>query len=118
MSQRQEKVQLQLQAHVATFVLNEANSNPLITITHVDISPDFKNATVYFTTIPDDKQEDALIFLKRFGSDLRSYVKRKMSMKAIPHFSFSIDYGERHRQHIDDIIRSTSKPNSTPQDEV
>jgi hypothetical protein len=26
-------------------------------------------------------------------------------LKAIPHVDFEIDYGERHRQHIDDVIR-------------
>lgn len=107
MSERQEKVQQQLQAHIATFVLHEANTDPLITITHVDVSPDLKNAMVYFTTIPETGQDDALIFMKRSATELRHYVKEKMPMKAIPHFSFSIDYGERHRQHIDDIVRET-----------
>ncbi len=112
MSDRIVKVQQQLQAHIATFVLHEANTDPLITITHVDASPDFKNATVYFTTIPDSGQDAALIFLKRSGTNLRTYIKGKMSMKAIPHFDFAIDYGERHRQHIDEIVRETGTPPS------
>lgn len=87
--------------------MHEANTDPLITITHVDASPDFKNAVVYFTTIPTEKENDALIFLKRCGTELRSYLRQKMPMKAMPHFAFSIDYGERHRQHIDEIVRET-----------
>ena len=107
MSQRQEKVEQQLQAHIATFIMQEANTNPLITVTHIEASPDLKNATVYFTTIPETGQDNALIFLKRLGTEVRTYVKNKMSMKAIPHFDFAVDYGERHRQHIDEIVRET-----------
>jgi ribosome-binding factor A len=107
MSDRQQKVQQELQAHIATFIQHEANTNPLITVTHVDISPEFKNATVYFTTIPAEKENDALIFLKREGTALRTYVKNHMRIKQIPHFSFSVDYGERHRQHIDELVRKT-----------
>lgn len=90
---------------VATFIRQEANSNPLITVTNVTVSPDYKKYTVFFTTIPSGKENDALIFLQRSASEMRSYVKRKTSLKIIPHLEFSIDYGERHRQHIDDIAR-------------
>ncbi|MCA9361618.1 ribosome-binding factor A [Candidatus Kaiserbacteria bacterium] len=107
MSDRKQKVELEIQAYVATFIQHEANTDPLITITGIKISPDLKNCTVYFTTIPTDKQEDALIFLKRSGSDLRTFIKNKMKLKYIPHFSFTIDYGERHRQNIDEIVRDT-----------
>ena len=115
MSQRQEKVEQQLQAHIATFIMQEANTNPLITVTHIEASPDFKNATVYFTTIPETGQDNARggiqkaceQSLKRLGTEVRTYVKNKMSMKAIPHFDFAVDYGERHRQHIDEIVRET-----------
>ncbi len=46
-----------------------------------------------------------MAFLQRCGSELRGYVKKKSNLKIIPFIEFSIDYGERHRQHIDDIAR-------------
>ena len=54
-------------------------------------------------TFPDNKQDDALIFLKRKGTELRQYVKKNGRFKFIPNIAFEIDYGERHRQHIDEI---------------
>lgn len=98
-----------LKEHVATFVLHEANTNPMITITRVDISPDLKKALVFFTTIPDGKESDALIFLRRSASALRSYLKEKARMKRIPHFDFMVDAGERHRQHIDEMLQDIEK---------
>jgi ribosome-binding factor A len=105
MSERHLKVVLLVQELAAKFIQQEANTNPLITVTSANASPDFKNVTIFFTTIPDDKQEDALVFLKRSGSAMRTYIKKNMHMKVIPHLDFAIDYGERHRQHIDTLVR-------------
>jgi ribosome-binding factor A len=89
----------------ATFIQHEANTDPLITITSVNTSIDSKYVTIYFTTIPEAKQQDALIFLKRNGREFREYLKKHARLKAIPHIEFEVDYGERHRQHIDEVIR-------------
>ena len=90
---------------ISAFVQEEANTDPLITITNLDISPGGRDVKVLFTTIPDSKQEDALIFLKRKGTELRHYVKKHGRLRNIPNFSFEVDYGERHRQHIDDLSK-------------
>ena len=90
---------------IATYVRNEANSDPLITITNIDLSPDSKRAIVFATTIPDDREDDAIVFLKRNASEIRNYIKKKARMKHIPHLEFMLDAGERHRQHMDEIVR-------------
>ena len=89
----------------AKYIQQEANSDPLITITRADVSKDYKNATIFFTTIPDDKQGTALIFLMRSAGDLRRYVMKHMRIKSIPHLEFQIDFGERHRQDTDVIFK-------------
>jgi ribosome-binding factor A len=99
------QVVAQIQELAATFIQQEANTDPLITITSANASPDLKNATIFFTTIPDSKETDALIFLKRSGRALRQYIKNKSKLKSIPNIEFSIDYGERHRQHVDEVFR-------------
>lgn len=105
---RHNRVESLLRELVAEYIKNEANTDPLITVTHVTTSPDYRRVTVFFTTIPDGKEQDALIFLKRAGSDMRGYVKRKSNLKIVPFIEFMVDYGERHRQHIDEIAREIS----------
>ncbi len=105
MTDRHDRVESLIHELVAKFIQTEANSDPLITVTRVTTSPDYKRITVFFTTIPDAKEDDALVFLKRSGSELRHFIKQKSSLKTIPHIDFAIDYGERHRQHIDEIAR-------------
>jgi ribosome-binding factor A len=110
MSDRHERVASLIKHHAATFIQHEANTTPLITVTHVTIAPDFRRATVYITTIPNDREYDAIIFLKRMGSELRQYLKEKCQLKIIPHLDFDIDVGERHRQHMDEIVRKIDNP--------
>lgn len=91
---------------VASFIRQEANTNPLITVTNVNISPDYKRATIMVTTIPNEREEDSVIWLNRHGGEMREYLKKHGAMKRIPHLDFSIDYGERHRQHIDEVVKN------------
>jgi ribosome-binding factor A len=103
---------------VATFIRTEANTNPLITVTTVTVSPDYRKVTVYFTTIPDGREQDALIFLQRSATEMRTYVKKHTNLKIIPHLEFSIDYGERHRQHIDEVARGINATSLKSSEEV
>lgn len=107
MEDRQTKVAALLTELAAKFVQQEANTDPLITITRSNVSKDYKNATVFFTTIPADREEDALNFLKRSGGDMRRFVMKHMRIKTIPHLDFMVDYGERHRQNIDVLVAQT-----------
>lgn len=109
MSDRQTKVAALIKELTATFIRQEANTDPMITVTRVDISPDLKRAIIFFTTIPDGKEGPALIFMKRSGSELRKYIMKKMNIKHIPHFDFMVDAGERHRQHMDEVIQDINK---------
>lgn len=102
---RQDRATSILKELVATYIRQEANTDPLITVTNISLSPDSKRATVMVTTIPDNREQDAIVWLTRHGSDLRDYLKKHGRIKRIPHLDFSIDYGERHRQHIDEIAK-------------
>lgn len=94
---------------VSQFIREEANTEPLITVTDLRLSANSAEATVFFTTVPDEGQADALVFLKRKGTELRKYVKRHGRLKFLPHFNFAIDYGERNRQHIDELSQDLKK---------
>lgn len=102
---RHDRVRSLLTELVAGFIRDEANTTPLITVTRLDIAPNYRNVKVFFTTIPEGGEQDALIFMKRKGGALRGYVMKHANMKVIPHFTFEIDYGERNRQQIDEIAR-------------
>lgn len=101
---RHEKARSLFMELAAAFIRDEANTDPLITVTNVFVSPNAQHIKIFFTTIPSGKENDALIFLRRKGADLRSYIKKNGRLKFIPHIDFEVDLGERHRQHIDEIV--------------
>jgi ribosome-binding factor A len=97
----------------AKFIQHEANTDPLITVTNVDLSPDWKRVLIMVTTIPDGREADALIFLKRNASEMRNYFKKHGRFKTIPHLDFMIDVGEKHRQNMDDLVRDIANGTAT-----
>jgi len=111
MSERTLKIEGIMKEAAATFVLHEANTDPMITITRVDMSPDLKRALIFFTTIPEEKQADAEVFLKRNAGLFRQHLKKNVALKRIPHIEFMLDAGERHRQNIDDLMRDINEKN-------
>ncbi len=94
-TERQKKLAEQIQQLAAEYIAKHASRHALITVTGADISADLKNATIYFTVFPEDKENAALAFLKRHGSDFRAFAKKNLNTKTIPFFSFEIDKGEK-----------------------
>ena len=101
---------------VASYIQREANTNPLITVTNTSISPDYRRVTIFFTTIPDGRENDALVFLQRNAGEIRHHLKQKTRLKIIPHLEFAVDYGERHRQNIDEIVRDNDIKSTLPEE--
>ncbi len=102
---RNERARSVLTSLVAAFIREESNSTPLITVTSIATSTDFHEATIFVTVYPSDKEEASLIFLKRKGGDMRSYITKHSRLRSIPFFHFAIDGGELNRQHIDEVAK-------------
>lgn len=105
-SLRQEKLSELLRHHAAKFVEENSNRTSLITVTSSNISADLKKATIFFTVLPEEKEEYVLNFLRRKRSEFKNYVKKNMKIKKIPFFDFQIDKGEKNRQRIEELLES------------
>ncbi len=104
-SLRQEKVSELIRQIASDFIEIETNRTSLITVTRVNVAPNLKRSSIYITVFPEKSEKVALDFLKRQRSNFRSYVKkRKVNMRVIPFFDFEIDYGEKNRQVVSDIL--------------
>ena len=102
---RQEKMREFLRSIAAQYFLREAGTRSLITVTDATISPDFKYATIYITTIPTSEETAALEFAKRKRTELREYLKEHSKMRVLPVLEIKIDEGERNRQRIDELTQ-------------
>ncbi len=108
-SERQQKMSEVIRQYVAQFIETESTSQSLITITRVNLSPDFKNATIFFTTLPENQEHTALAFLQRKRKDIREYLKKHLKTRTLPFVDVEIDAGERNRQRIDELLFKDKK---------
>ena len=113
MKDRHDRVSSLIAELAAAYIRREANAFPMITVTRADISSDYRSATIYITTMPAEKEQQALHFLTRHGTDLRRHIMKASNLKIIPRLTFAIDEGERHRQRIDEIAERVRKEEGT-----
>ncbi|MFA6397813.1 MAG: ribosome-binding factor A [Candidatus Paceibacterota bacterium] len=104
MTLRQEKINNLIKHLVATFLESETNKTSLITVTNCEVSRDLKNATVFITVFPEDKESAVLDFVKRKRSDAKDFLKKHMTTRTVPFLDFEIDLGEKNRQRIDWLL--------------
>lgn len=102
---KKEKATLELQKIISGAIQEFSNRQSLITVTRCDISPDFKNVTVFVTVLPEGYEENAISFLKRRRDEIRDIVRNKFRGKRLPFLAFEIDGGEKNRQKIDQLLR-------------
>lgn len=87
------------------FIEAESNRTSLITVTDCKVSEKMKNATVFVTVFPEDKEKGALEFLRRKGRDFQKYLREKTRMRMAPFIIFELDMGEKNRQKIDELLQ-------------
>lgn len=109
MPDRSDRARSILTSLVAQFIGEEANPTPLITVIRVEASSDFHRATIFVTVYPSNREEEAIHFLTRRGTDLREFLKKNGKFMRIPFFDFKIDFGEKNRQHIDEVAQRIKK---------
>lgn len=104
-SQRQLQVEQQVLGIAQDFFQRESSGASMITVTRADISRDMKHGTIFITVLPEDKEDAAINFAKRMRSELRHFVMKRLPVKVIPFFEVEIDYGEKNRLHVDELLR-------------
>jgi ribosome-binding factor A len=93
-------------AHLAAEFINTAsNRQSLITVTRARLSDDDRRADIYFTVLPNEKEDEVEVFLRRKRTEFRSFVKKHTNVKILPTFDFLLDRGERNRQELDALSK-------------
>ena len=81
----------------------------MITITAVDVSPDFSHAKVLYTTLDPAHVEDASRGLQRAAGFLRSQLAKRIKLYTTPELRFeydeSVERGDRLSRLIDQAVK-------------
>jgi ribosome-binding factor A len=113
---RPRRVRTQIQRELAE-ILREELKDPgvgMITITGVDLSPDFAHAKVFFTRLAGDQELSlTLAALKRASGFLRSQLAHRLKLRSVPelHFAYdsSVETGDRVSRLINEALARPSR---------
>ncbi|WP_142849383.1 30S ribosome-binding factor RbfA [Telmatospirillum sp. J64-1] len=110
-SQRQLRVGEELRHALAEVIErgdihDPALAHQSITITEVRVSPDLRNATVFFTPLGGGDATALLAPLRRVRPYLRHELARRVQLRAVPNLSFEPDQSFDEFQRINTLLRS------------
>ena len=126
MTNRKARVTELIQRELSSILARDhAFPDVLVTVTDVDLTPDFKNAHIFIGVIgPADKQQAVVDKLNTQRGLLSSRVAKRVVLKNSPHFFFKLDHSVERgvrvtalMEEIDNQLIESAKLNPEPVDE-
>ncbi len=89
-------------------------SGNIISVTQVDVTPDFSIADVYLSQVLDTDKEKMLDTVRNHKGDIKRSLSKKIGkqIRKIPDLKFYLDLGAEQVQNMDDIFRNLHVPPS------
>lgn len=116
---RSDRVAEQIRRDLSELIRNELKDPRvgMISLTGVEVTPDYAHAKVYFSTLDDSHVPEILSGLKRAAGFLRRELGRRIRIHTLPQLHFlhdsSIEQGASLSQLIDQAVKVSDQ---TPQD--
>lgn len=122
MSRRTERVSDLIRDELSELMLREVRDprlDALISITRVEVTPDFSDARVYVSVMAEPKpQREALRALNAAASFFHRELKSRIQMRRIPFLVFRLDTSIEEAAtvlaHIDEAVRTEPPATPTP----
>jgi ribosome-binding factor A len=77
-----------------------------VTVTRVEVTPDLRRATVYYTVLGDEGERKATrAGLRSARAHLRSVIGRQVRMKFLPDLEFQEDADLARAERVDELLR-------------
>ena len=84
---------------------DESKLKAFVTITHVNLSPDLRNATIFFSTLNEEDRQEALNFFNLQEHFFKSILAKKLKLRFIPDLVFKLDETLNYYDKIDKILK-------------
>ena len=103
MTRRSQKVSQLLQSQIGKCI-SAIGFPVLVTVTTVELSPDLKNAKVFFTILGDNPKKIFDEVLERKHELIEALKEKKLKIRFFPHFDFYQDKSGEYTQKIDKLL--------------
>lgn len=111
---RKQRLQDQLREVLSEIIRREMRdprfSDGLLTITQVEVTSDYKNATVYVSVLGSEQaQKDKLNLLRGASGVLRDGLKRSKAFITLPALTFKYDDSLANATHMFDVLEQVRR---------
>lgn len=108
---RSERVAELVQKELASLLTQKAQDPRFkcVTLTHLDISPDLKNSTVYVVTQDDIDIGALIIALNKAGSFFRREIAHSLDLRMTPKLNFIYDESISRAERLTKLINEANK---------
>jgi len=117
MTRRTERLNHLIQAEISDLLqkhINDPRLNGLISVTGVEVSRDFKNARISFSTLGGSvDKEDVLKGFNSAAGYLRRELAHRLNIRVTPELSFEFDDSIEHGVNLVHLIDRVSAEDST-----
>ncbi|MFB6355211.1 MAG: 30S ribosome-binding factor RbfA [bacterium] len=108
-SKRQRQMSELLKREISRIIRHELDikDSKLVSVTHVEVTPDFKMATVHVSHIKDDPEvrDNTIKLLKRNEKEIRWNITQNLDIKEAPNLRFREDTSIKDAAHLTDIMK-------------
>jgi len=94
---------------IITFDLKDPRITGMVSITKVVVTPDFKYAKVYISSINCKDKKELLKGFKNASGHLRSKISSQMKLRYTPELVFELDESMEYGAHISQVIEDVTK---------
>ena len=106
---RQQRISELLQEELGLLIGAELTDprleDAMVTVTHVTVSPDLRNANVYVEhALPSAASRHVLAALHHAESFLRRTLAEHLNLRVVPELTFHVDDTGRRARHIDELL--------------
>ncbi len=110
-SRRQKRVSNLIKEELSRLVIEsfQDSASGLITITHVLMSKDLKNAHVYFSVLGHSPKQEILDLINERKGYLRKTIASKIKLKYNPLLIFSLDESFEYEERIQKVMKTLNK---------
>ena len=110
---RQERVNELLKRELSALITREISfTDSLVTINHVDVTPDLKNAHVFVSVLGSKAKATVMEKLEAHRVELQSNLARHVVLKYTPHLVFHLDDSIERGTRVIEILRELEQPES------
>lgn len=104
-TQKHNRIEEAIREAASLFIAREAGTTSMITITRVQLNEKGRKAIIFYTCMPEDKENAAFGFLKRNLGEIRDFCQSRIKTHTIPFLDVMVDDGEKNFRHINDLLR-------------